>query len=127
MTLISPESAPEQSLTVTALPSSVARVLVLRVVGEVDLVTVGGLRDQLPKYLRSDYRGLVLDFTGVSFLAGRGIGVLLEMADQARTEGIALWLVAHSRVVLRALEVSLADQRISRASTVAEAVAQCAG
>ena len=113
-------------MTVTALPSSVAGVLVLRVVGEVDLVTVRQLREQLPKYLRSDYRGLVLDFTAVSFLAGCGIGVLLEIADQARTEGIALRLVADSRVVLRALEVSLADQRISLATTVAEAVAQCA-
>ena len=113
-------------MTVTALPTSVEGVLVLRVVGEVDLVTADRLREQLPKYLRSGCRGLVLDFTGVSFLAGCGIGVLIEIADQARTEGIVLRLVAHSRVVLRALEVSQANQQISRASTVAEAVARCA-
>jgi anti-sigma B factor antagonist len=113
-------------LAVTALPSAVEGVLVLRVVGEIDLVTFRRLREQVHKYLRSGYRGLVLDFTGVSFLAGCGIGVLIEIADQARTEGIALRVVAHSRVVLRALEVSQANQQISRASTVAEAVAQCA-
>ncbi len=84
------------------------------------------LRDQLHNYLRGDYRGLVLDFTGVSFLAGCGIGVLLEIADQARAKGIALRLVTHSRLVLRALQVSLADQQIPRTTTVAEAMAQCA-
>ena len=118
--------ATERSLTVTALASSVAGVVVLRVIGEVDLITVGLLREQLPKDLHSDCRGLVLDFTGVSFLAGCGIGVLVEIAEQARADGITLRLVARRRVVLRALEVSLANQQIPQASTVAEAVVQCA-
>jgi anti-anti-sigma factor len=118
--------APERSLTVAALPSSVTGVVVLRVIGEVDLITVGLLREQLHKYLRSDYRGLVLDFTGVSFLAGCGIGVLVEIAEQARADGITLRLVARRRIVLRALEVGLVNQQIPQASTVAEAVAQCA-
>ena len=126
VTMISAGSAPEQSLTVTALPSAVEGVLVLRIVGEVDLITVRRLRDQLHNYLRGDHRGLVLDFTGVSFLAGCGIGVLLEIADQARAKGIVLRLVTHSRLVLRALQVSLADQQIPRTPTVAEAMAQCA-
>ena len=69
---------------------------------------------------------MVLDCTGVSFLAACGIGLLIEIADQARAEGMALRLVAQSRLVQRALEITLADQLISRASTVAEAVAQCA-
>jgi len=45
--LISPGWSPEQSLTVTARSSSAEGVLVLRVVGEVDLATVGSLREQL--------------------------------------------------------------------------------
>ena len=126
MTRSSQAWAPEQSLTVTALPTSVEGVLILRVVGEVDLITVGQLREQLHNYRHSDYRGLVLDFIGVSFLAGCGIGVLLEIAERARAEGITLRLVTHRRMVLRALEVSRADQQISRTSTVAEAIAQCA-
>jgi anti-sigma B factor antagonist len=113
-------------VTVTALASSVEGVLVLRVVGEVDLITADRLREQLRNYLCSNYRGLVLDFTGVSFLAACGIGLLLEVADRARAEGIALRLVAHSRLVLRALQVSRADQQIPQTNTVAEAVAQCA-
>ena len=126
MTLISPRWAPEQSLTVTALSSSVEGVLVLRVVGEVDLATVGTLRQQLRNYVPSEHRGVVLDCTEVSFLAACGIGVLVELAEQARANEMMLRLVAHSRLVLRTLEVSLADQRVPRASTVAEAMAQCA-
>lgn len=126
MTLISPRWSSEQSLTVTALPSSVQGVLVLRVVGEVDFVTVRRLREEVCTYLSSDYRGLVLDFTGVSFLAACGIGLLAEIADQARTKGMTLRLVAHSPVVLRVLEVTSADRLVPRASTVADAVAQCA-
>jgi anti-sigma B factor antagonist len=126
VTLIDPGWAPEQSLTVTALSSSVERVLVLRLVGEVDLATVGRLREQLHHHVPSAHRGVVLDCTGVSFLTACGIGLLVETAERARAEGMALRLVAQSRLVQRALKVTWADQLVSRASTVAEAVAQCA-
>lgn len=126
VTLISPGWAPEQSLTVTARSSSAEGVLVLQVVGEVDLATVGSLRKQLRNYVPSDHRGVVVDCTEVSFLAACGIGVLVEIAEQAKTNEMMLRLVARSRLVLRALEVTLADQRVPRASTVAEAMAQCA-
>jgi anti-sigma B factor antagonist len=124
--LISPGLSPEQSLTVTARSSSVEGVLVLRVVGEVDLATVGSLREQLHRYVPSEYRGVVLDCTEVSFLAGCGIGLLIEIAEQASTNGMMLRLVAQSRLVLRALQITLTDQQVPRASTVAEAIAQCA-
>ena len=124
--LIDPGWAAERSLTVTALPSSVQGVLVLRVVGEVDLATVGRLREQLHHYIPGEHRGMVLDCTGVSFLAACGIGLLVEKAEQARAGGMTLRLVVRSRVVQRAIEATLADLLISRADTVAEAVAQCA-
>jgi hypothetical protein len=53
VTLIKSGWVPETLLTVTALPSSVEGVVVLRVVGEVDLATVGWLREHLHKYLSS--------------------------------------------------------------------------
>jgi anti-sigma B factor antagonist len=121
--LIDPGWAAERSLTVTALPSSVQ---VLRVVGEVDLATVGRLREQLHHYIPGEHRGMVLDCTGVSFLAACGIGLLVEKAEQARAGGMTLRLVVRSRVVQRAIEATLADLLISQAGTVAEAVAQCA-
>ncbi|HEX8759047.1 MAG TPA: STAS domain-containing protein [Pseudonocardiaceae bacterium] len=126
MTLISPGWAPEKFLTVTALASSARGVVVLRVVGEVDLATLGHLREHLHKYVSSDDRGLVLDCTEVSFLAACGISLLVEIAERARAQGMALRLVAQTPLVLRALQAALADQLIPRAPTVAEAVTQCA-
>jgi anti-sigma B factor antagonist len=125
VTLISPGWAPEEFLTVTALAFSAQGLVVLRVVGEVDLATVGWLREHLHKYMSSDYRGVILDCTKVSFLAACGIGLLVEIAERARAEGMALRLVAQTPLVLRALEVALADQLVPRAATVAEAVAEC--
>lgn len=115
----------DESLTVTAVPSGEG-VLVLRLVGEIDLVTIELLREYLHKYVPSDHCGVVLDCTRVSFMAACGIGLLVEIADQARAEGIALRLVAPGRVIRRALEITLADQVVQYAPTVAEAVAQCA-
>jgi anti-anti-sigma factor len=112
-------------LTVTALPCSEEGVLVLRVAGEVDLATVGRLRNHLHKHVPGTHRGVVLDCTEVSFLAMCGIGLLVETADQARAAGVALRLVVKNRVVLRALEVTEVDGLVPRAATVAEAVAQC--
>ena len=39
---------------------------------------------------------------------------------------MALWLVTPTPLVLPALQVTLAEQLVPRAATVAEAVAQCA-
>lgn len=112
-------------LTVTTLPCSERGVLVVQVVGEVDLATVGRLRDRLHKHVRDADRAVIVDFTGVSFLAACGIGLLIEIADQARTAGVALRLVANGRVVLRALEVTGVDGLVPCATTVAQALAQC--
>lgn len=115
----------EKSLTVTALSPSAEGVLVLRVVGDVDLATVEQLRGHVDEHLSGAHRGVVLDCTAVSFLAACGIGLLVEIADQARADGRPLRLVAHSRLVLRALEITGTNELVPRAATVAEAVAQC--
>ncbi|HEX2288606.1 MAG TPA: STAS domain-containing protein [Pseudonocardiaceae bacterium] len=125
VTPISPGWAPEEFLSVTALSCS-AQGVVVRVVGEVDLATLGWLREHLHNYVSSDYRGVVLDCTEVSFLAACGTSLLVETAERARAEGMALRLVTQTPLVLRALQTALADQLIPRAATVAEVVAQCA-
>ncbi|MDQ4094420.1 MAG: STAS domain-containing protein [Actinomycetota bacterium] len=120
-----PDTATDKQLTVTILPCSEGGVVVLRVVGELDLATVGRLRGHLDKQLSGAYRVVIVDCTGVSFLSACGIGLLIEIAERARADGIGLWLVADSRVVLRALEVTGADKLVPHASTVTQAVAQC--
>lgn len=123
--LIGPGPASQAPLAVTVLPSRAQGVPVLRLVGEIDLVTVGPLREYLYQHALGAARGVVLDCTEVSFLAACGIGLLIEIADQARAEGVTLRLVTQSRAVLRVLEVTGMNGLVPRAATVAEAVVQC--
>lgn len=123
--LIEPGSLADNWLTVVAAPSGQEGVSVVRVIGEVDSATVGRLRDHLYEYVPGPCRGVVLDFTAVSFLALCGVRLLLETADRARADGVTLRLVAQSRAVLRALQVSEVQEQVACVATVAEAVAQC--
>lgn len=113
-------------MTVTIRPCRADDVLVLQLVGEVDLCTVEHLRQCLYSQLSGGaYRGMVLDCAEVSFLAACGIGLLVEMVDRGRLEQVQVLLVAPSRPVLRALEVTGVNELVPRAGTVDEAVAQC--
>ena len=123
--LIGPGSAWKTPLTVMALPVREEGVLVLQMAGEIDLATVGQLQQYLYKHALGGPRGVVLDCTEVSFLAACGVSLLVEIADRSRAQGVALRLVAQSRAVLRALEVTGVNGLVPRAATVAEAVVQC--
>ncbi|MGH3670710.1 MAG: STAS domain-containing protein [Pseudonocardiaceae bacterium] len=100
--------------------------MVLQVAGEIDLLTIDRLQQNLHRHLSGACRGLVVDCTKVSFLAASGITLLVDLAERTRAEGVTLRLVAESRVVLRALKMTGTDDVVPRAFTVAEAVAQCA-
>lgn len=125
---IPPEPARAEPLTLTAAPAAGHdAVLVVRVVGEVDLSTVGELRRHLSDQLTAPQRGVVLDITGVTFLAACGIGALVEADARARANGVALRLVCgDSRAVVRPLEATGLDETIPRADSVTEAVRLCA-
>ena len=116
-----------QSLTVTVLPCAAENVAVLQLAGEVDLRTVERLRERLYGHLSGGaYQGIVLDCSEVTFLAACGIGLLVEIVDRARPKRVQIRLVARNRAVLRALDVTGANELVPRAATVADAVAQCA-
>lgn len=116
-----------RSLTVTALPCRADDVSALQLAGEIDLCTVEYLRECLDSQLAGGaYRGIVLDCTEVSFLAACGIGLLVEIVDRACLAQVQIRLVARSRAVLRALEVSGVNKLVLRADTVDEAIAQWA-
>lgn len=122
-----PEPSAGDLLVVTAAPAGQA-VTVLRVAGEIDLTTVDALRQQLTEHLTAPERAVVLDFTGVTFLAACGLRVLVETTERAHTSGVALRLVAgEARAVLRALEVTGLADEIPRADTVTDAVLHCSG
>lgn len=80
--------------------------VILHVSGEVDTVTAPELDAELNRHLDSPTRSLVLELTGLSFLASSGLAVLIKAAQLAQERGIAFRLVADNRSVIRLLEVT---------------------
>lgn len=80
-------------------------VVVAHVSGEVDLRSVDTLRRSLDTAAR-DARGLVLDFTRVTFLATAGLTCLIELSEAASRSKLPWALATSARPVLRALEAT---------------------
>lgn len=80
--------------------------LVLHVSGEVDTLTAPELDVELDRHLGDGASCLVIDLTGVSFLASSGLAVLVKAAHTAEQRGTRLALVTASRAVVRPLEVT---------------------
>jgi anti-anti-sigma factor len=116
----------DHRLTVTAQLHEDVAVLVLQVAGEVDLSTVDMLRQHLTEKLASPWRGVVLDFTGVTFLAGCGLRVLVEAVELAEERGLALRLVGgQARPVWRPLTAVGLVETIPQAGSVPDGVRLC--
>lgn len=124
MTALERERSKDHSLKVLSSCTS-EDVLVLRVAGEIDLVTVQRLGEHLDVHIPGPQQGVVLDLSRVSFLAASGIGLLVRFAERASAEGVLLRLVARHRSVLRALEATGTDGLLPRCYSVREAVMQC--
>jgi anti-sigma B factor antagonist len=85
------------------------RISVVRVQGEIDLLTTPSLDACIDEQF-GDLDVLVLDLQGVQFLASSGLAVLVRARDRARAENVALRLVCTTRAVLRPLAATgLAD------------------
>jgi anti-sigma B factor antagonist len=111
-------------LTVIAEPHE--DVLVLQVTGEIDLATADTLRQHLTEHLASPWRGVVLDFTGVTFLAGRGLRVLTEAVELAEERDVTLRLVAgDARPVWRPLTATGLAETIPQAASVGDGIRRC--
>ena len=111
-----PDSAPGPFGAGLPLDTQVSRpgpgTVLLRVGGEVDTLTATRLQAGLDEALdsaRADAAGVVVDLTGVTFLASSGLAVLIGGARRAAEVGRRLLLVAASRAVTRPLQVTGAD------------------
>lgn len=80
-------------------------VVVAHASGEIDLRSADMLRQFLDTAAR-DARGLVLDFTEVTFLATAGITCLIEFSEAASRSKLPWALATTARPVLRALEAT---------------------
>ncbi len=80
--------------------------VVLHVSGEVDTLTAPELDAEMDRHLSDGTHSLLLDLTGVSFLASSGLAVLVKAAHMAEVRGVRLALVTANRAVVRPLEVT---------------------
>ena len=74
--------------------------------GDIDAYTAPLLRTVVDSQLRRGRPELILDLSGVQFLGSAGLAALVEMQKLADARGIDLRLIASTRAVTRALEVT---------------------
>jgi anti-sigma B factor antagonist len=89
---------------------------VVRVDGEIDMVTAPALESQVVALLGERPRVLVIDLTGVRFFSSAGLAVL-ALAHRESYEGTELRIVADDVAVLRPMELTgLTEDLTIRAS-----------
>ena len=79
---------------------------VLAVQGEIDTLTAPAFTAATTELVTGPDETLVIDLTGVRFLASSGLAVLISAAQRAEERGVRLRLVAASRAVRRPLEIT---------------------
>jgi len=78
----------------------------LRVAGEVDMLSSPTLRDNIAAALGEARQRLIIDLEGVEFLGTSGLAALVEGRSSAAERNTELWLVCSRRQVLRPLRIA---------------------
>ncbi|MDE3724386.1 STAS domain-containing protein [Nocardiopsis sp. N85] len=78
----------------------------LRISGDIDLMTAPGYRTRLFEVLRDGGDRVVLDLSGVTFFSAAGLSLLAETRARAERAGVDLRLAAPSARVVRLLELT---------------------
>ncbi len=103
--------------------------VLLEVHGEVDTLTAprleAGLDDALD-VARTEDRAVVVDLTGVTFLASSGLAVLIHGARRVTARASRLHVVTATRAVSRPITVTGADALFDTYADVASALAAVA-
>jgi anti-anti-sigma factor len=80
--------------------------------GEVDIGTVGQIREQLGNVTASGARRVVLDLRGVTFLDSSGLHLVLEADAASRTQGWEFGLVGGPADVQRVFDLTGARAKL---------------
>ena len=78
----------------------------VRPVGEVDLGTIGRLRERMREAMAADVDRLVLDLRATTFLDSNGLHLAMDVEGWATRGGIEFVIVPGPPVVQKAFEVS---------------------
>jgi anti-sigma B factor antagonist len=116
-------SAPRSLLRVTEIEVETPAVRVFSVAGELNLATVGQLRDSVGSVIGPTDR-VVLDLSETTFCDSTGLGALVGLHRQARGVGGVLVLAAPRKRVADLLELSGVNQVIEVFPTREKAVLQ---
>ncbi|VVJ21403.1 Uncharacterised protein [Amycolatopsis camponoti] len=95
---------------------------VLRVDGDLDLALAPKLRQLAERAARLGPAVLVIDLTGVTFLASAGMAELVR-AHRGRTVSTSLRVVATGRITLRPLELTRLTDELAIYPSLSEALA----
>jgi anti-anti-sigma factor len=98
------------------------RTAVLRVTGALDLALAPKLQQLFDRALRLDPELVVMDLTGVGFLASAGMAVLVK-ANRQCPEATRLHVVATGRITLRPLEMTRLTDELAVFPTLPAALA----
>ena len=115
-----PDNA-EVGLATVAVERPADDTAVVRVDGEIDMVTAPALENQVVALLRERPRVLVLDLTGVRFFSSAGLAVL-ALAHRESDEGTELRVVADDAAVLRPIELTGMTEDLSIRSSLKAAL-----
>jgi anti-sigma B factor antagonist len=120
-------SSPDHGTPLDVVVEESDSALVVHVSGEIDMNTAPSLNDRLATAFAAaaaaNHRAVVVDFTGVGFLASVGLSVLVAHHQLGAANGTPLHLVAGSRAVLRSISSAQLDQLFTLHSTVEDALA----
>jgi anti-sigma B factor antagonist len=95
------DAAAACSCTATSIPTPSGEVLVLRVDGEVDLLTVAILQDALTSGLAREPCHLLVDLAELTFCSVRGLRLLVEAGRTAAGQGTGYSVTAATRQINR--------------------------
>jgi anti-anti-sigma factor len=103
-------------------------VAVVHVHGEVDMTTAPAIEQELDAAIAElPPSAVVMDLTATTFLASRGLQVLMQLRERGARAGFAVRVVAASRVVRRAIELTGLDEELDLYDTVADALVEVPG
>jgi anti-sigma B factor antagonist len=94
---------------------------VLVPVGDLDVYTVGSLRDALGKMIEDDTPRVVVDLDGVPFMDSSGLGALMGGVRRLREAGGDLAIACTREQHLKLFTITCFGEGVSIAPTVEEA------
>jgi anti-sigma B factor antagonist len=97
--------------------------ILLRVGGEVDMLSSPTLRDSIASALSGAHQRLIVDLDHVEFLGTSGLAALVEARASAEQSNTELWLACSRRQVLRPLRIAGLIQLFQVAGSAAGALA----